>query len=49
MLEVISVVSVNAQKQNKSSWWGCPVNNWHDIKEFPEQGIAVRIHDAEKV
>ena len=27
----------------------CPVNNWHDIKEFPEQGIAVRIHDAEKV
>ena len=27
----------------------CPANNWHDIKEFPEQGIAVRIHDAEKV
>ena len=27
----------------------CPANKWHDIKEFPEQGIAVRIHDAEKV
>ena len=27
----------------------CPANKWHDIKEFPEQGIAVRIHDTEKV